>query len=147
MSRKSIILLVAVLLALALAAAEPITIPGPPTPTEARIEAIVINNGLFYSDTSGEFHNPPYVEMVIRGTIPLKNADGSPKLNLYGQPAYQDTQKVATMRLTPQQASTMMALWESIMTASYQTLGQNKATLAWSDGNLPPVKPSAPPTP
>jgi hypothetical protein len=98
-------------------------------PPELRVEQIVINNGRFDGQGNGTFIIDPGVTLVVRGTIALTNADGTPKLNALGQPTYQDTGWVGTMSLGASQLSSFMSLWEQLQAAAYQQLQAGLASV------------------
>ncbi len=134
----SLVALVA-LAGLALWGAAPSSIPAPPMPSQVRAQTLVVFNGVYASDASGKFVQQPMCELVLRGCEPILNADGTPKLNAYGEPSYKDTGWVGDLKLTPTQAASLMPLWQQVQTAAYNLYSANQSAVVWSKQDAPPA--------
>ena len=120
-------------------AAAPSSIPAPPMPSQVRAAVLVVNNGTYDSSGKGTFVAQPYVELVLRGCEPLLNADGTPKLNAYGEPTYKDGGWIGDLKLTPQQAISLLPLWQQVQTAAYNLYSANQSSVVWTKQADPPA--------
>ena len=109
------------------------------TPTDSRAQTIVIHTGVCCSDESGQFAERPYCEVVMRGTKSLG------KLNEFGQPAYQDSGYIASIKLDVESLGALMPLWEQLMAATYALAAEHIAGANWVKVGTPPAAPPVQP--